>query len=269
MNLRENFKFLNLVIACTFLLPSIGLQAQKQKTKNMKKDKVVVEIWSDVVCPFCYIGKNELEKAIHKLNAEDQVEIVWHSYQLDPNFPKGQAITSTKYLSERKGIPLAQVEAMSSQLAQQGKEYDIDFKFDKALSFNTFDAHRLIQWAKTQNKSHELKTALMNAYFSQAINLSESDKLLQVVSAVGLDIKEAEELLKSDKFSDAVEEDIYQSRQLGIRGVPFFLINESASISGAQADQVFEASIAAAIKNLESQEKSANEGMCLPSGICE
>lgn len=217
----------------------------------MTSEKVKIDVWSDVVCPFCFIGKQKMEQAIAKLGAQDQVEIIWHNFQLDPDFPKNTSMSSTAYLSERKGYPEAQVRAMSAQLAQQGKAYGIDFQFDKALSFNTWDAHRLIQWAKTAHKSHELKGALMKAYFSEGIDLSKQENLLGVVEKVGLDAKKAKSILETDAYSNEVKQDIYRSRELGIRGVPYFWINEQDEIYGAQSDQVFENVIGAALKKLQ------------------
>ena len=234
----------------------------------METKKINIEIWSDVVCPFCFIGKKKMEQAITKLNAEDKVEIIWHSFQLDPDFPKDTSVPSTKHLSEKKGYPVEQIKGMY-QLANQGAAYGIDFKFDNALSFNTLDVHRLIQWAKTVNKSNELKEGFMLAYFTNGIDLSEQDNILEVVKKVGLDTTKAKEILNSDDYSQEVEQDIYQSRQLGIRGVPYFLINEKEVISGAQNDKVFENVLSDALKNVKSKETTSQEGICLPNGECK
>ena len=121
----------------------------------MKNEKVKIEIWSDIVCPFCYIGKKKLELAVSKLNAKDKVEIVWHSFQLDPVFPKGTSQSSAEYLSQRKGYPVGQIRAMQQHLVSQAKPYNIDFQFEKSLSFNTRDAHRLWQWSKQFKKENQ------------------------------------------------------------------------------------------------------------------
>ena len=210
-------------------------------------NKIKIEIWSDVVCPFCYIGKKKMEQAIAKLNAEDKIEIIWHSFQLDPDFPKDISVPSTKHLSEKKGYPVEQIKGMYNQLANQGKKYGIGFQFEKALSFNTLDAHRLIQWAKIVDKSNELKEAFMLAYFTNGIDLSQQENILKVIEQVGLDTVKAKAILNSDDYTQEVEQDIYQSRQLRIRGVPYFLINENEVISGAQNDKVFENVLSAAL----------------------
>jgi predicted DsbA family dithiol-disulfide isomerase len=202
--------------------------------------KISIRIWSDIVCPFCFIGKKKLEKAISKLNLSDQVEIEWHSFQLDPDFPKGESIPSSEYLAKRKNFPLEQINSIQEQLTASATPYGIDFQFDKSLSFNTMDVHRLWQWSKTLGKSSELKEALMLAYFTDGIDLSKEENVLQVIENCGLDKLEAESIFKSNQFSNEVDEDIYHASQIGVRGVPFFVLNNQFAISGAQDDSVFE-----------------------------
>lgn len=215
----------------------------------MRSKMVKVEIWSDIVCPFCYIGKKKLEQAIKKNGAEDRVEIIWHSFQLDPEFPKNEVIASEDYLIKRKNFSKEQLVGIQNHLIQQGKTYDIEFNFNKALSYNTYDTHRLLQWSKSFGKCSELKRGFLEAYFTKGLNLTNPDTILSIVEEVGLDKYEGEKILNSNEFSDDVELDMYQARQLGVQGVPFFLINDKASISGAQDDRVFEQIIAAALNS--------------------
>ena len=240
-----NKGILTLVLTTIF---SFSLLAQSDQDQSSNPEKVKVEIWSDVVCPFCFLGKKKIELAIQKLNAEDKVELIWHSFQLDPDFPRNTSELSTQNLSERKGYPIEQVEQMCDQLAIQGKGYQIDFQFDKALTFNTFDAHRLIHWANTFHKGSELKEALFKAYFTNGVDLSQKENLLGVVKQSGLDHLQAKEVLESDSFSQEVNNDILRSRQLGIGGVPYFLVNEKEVISGAQDDQIFDRVISSAFE---------------------
>ena len=206
--------------------------------KNIK-----IDIWSDIVCPFCFIGKKKLEQAISKLQLSEEVEIEWHSFQLDPDFPKGEAIPSSEYLAKRKNFPLDQINAIEQQLTANAKNYGIDFHFKKALSFNTLEVHRLWQWSKSFGKSSELKEALMKAYFTDGIDLSKEENVLQVVENCGLDKLKAQAILRSNQFSNEVDEDIYHASQIGVRGVPFFVLNNQFAISGAQDDSVFETSL--------------------------
>jgi len=212
--------------------------------KNIK-----IDIWSDIVCPFCFIGKKKLEQAISKLQISEQVEIEWHSFQLDPDFPKGEAIPSTTYLAQRKNYPIEQINAIQQQLTASAKIYGIDFQFEKALSFNTVDVHRLWQWSKTLGKSSELKEALMKAYFTDGIDLSKEENVLKVIENCGLDKSKALSILRSNQFSNEVDEDVNHASQIGVRGVPFFVLNNQFAISGAQEDSVFENTL----KKLNSQ----------------
>jgi predicted DsbA family dithiol-disulfide isomerase len=217
----------------------------------MESEKLKIEIWSDIVCPFCYLGKKKLQQAISKLGISEITEIIWHSFQLDPDFPANYSVSSTKYISEKKNIPAEQLREMHQYLVSQGKSYGIDFQFGKALSFNTFDAHRLWQWTKKFNKSNEAKEALFKAYFTNGIDLSHNINLLNVMESLGLDRDEAEMILNSHSYEQELEEDRYQSRQLGIRGVPYFLINNKEVISGAQDDKVFESVLSTGIKTMQ------------------
>jgi predicted DsbA family dithiol-disulfide isomerase len=217
----------------------------------MESEKLKIEIWSDIVCPFCYLGKKKLQRAINKLGISEITEIIWHSFQLDPDFPVNFSISSTKYISEKKNIPTEQLHEMHQYLFSQGKSYGIDFQFGKALSFNTNNAHRLWQWTKKFNKSNEAKEALFKAYFTDGIDLSQSINLLNVIENLGLNRAEAERILESHSYEQELEEDRYQSRQLGIRGVPYFLINNKEVISGAQDDKVFENVLSAGIKTMQ------------------
>ncbi len=145
----------------------------QQNNENMNKNVVTVDIWSDIVCPFCYIGKAKLEKAITDLHANDKVQINWHSFQLDPDFPTGVSIPAADYLAQRKGYPMDQINAIQAQLTTQAKQYGVDFQFDKSLSFNTMDVHRLWQWSAQFNKSTELKAASLTSYESDIDKTSD------------------------------------------------------------------------------------------------
>jgi predicted DsbA family dithiol-disulfide isomerase len=209
----------------------------------MQNPVINIEIWSDIVCPFCYVGKKKIQQVIEKLNIEDEVQIIWRSYQLDPDLPSEKAYPSLEYLMKKKNISAEQMQGMNEYLKQQGLQYGIDFQLDKSMVFNTFNAHRLLQWAKEFNKSSELKEAFMKAYFTDGIDLSNPENLISAVGKVGLDTQKAIEVLNSNDYSEAVENDIYQSKTISLRGVPHFLFNDKFFISGAQEDLVFENAI--------------------------
>jgi predicted DsbA family dithiol-disulfide isomerase len=216
----------------------------------MESGRLIIEIWSDIVCPFCYLGKKKLQQAVRKLGVSEITEIIWHSFQLDPDFPVNYSISSSKYISEKKNISAEQLHEMHQYLVSQGKSYGIDFQFEKAISFNTFDAHRLWQWSKKFDKSNEAKEAFFEAYFTYGTDLSQKINLLNVIERLGLERDEAEKILNSHSYEQEMEDDRYQARQLGIRGVPYFLINNKEIISGAQDDKVFENVLSAGIKTM-------------------
>jgi predicted DsbA family dithiol-disulfide isomerase len=210
-------------------------------------DQIKIDVWSDVVCPFCYVGKRKLEHALEKLSLTDQVVVEWHSFQLDPTFPRGTSVLATEHLAQRKGIPLASIESAQQRLMEQGKSYGIDFQFDKAVNFNTLDVHRLLHWSKSFQKADALKTALFKAHFTDGLDLSKSETLKQIVVSIGLDGEAAFNVLNSQHYSSEVQHDIATAQQIGIRGVPFFVFNKKAALSGAQPDSVFEEVIQQAI----------------------
>jgi predicted DsbA family dithiol-disulfide isomerase len=209
----------------------------------MQNPVITIEIWSDIVCPFCYVGKKKIQQVIEKLNIEDEVQIIWRSYQLDPDLPSEKAYPSLEYLMLKKNISAEQMQGMNEYLKQQGLQYGIDFQLDKSMVFNTFNAHRLLQWSKEFNKSSELKEAFMKAYFTDGIDLSNPDNLISAVGMVGLDTEKAKEIINSTSYSESVNDDIYQSKTINLRGVPHFLFNDKFFISGAQEDLVFENAI--------------------------
>ena len=202
-------------------------------------EKIKVEVWSDMVCPFCYLGKQKLQQAIRKLHLENRTEVIWHSYQLDPYFPVSTSMPSSRYLVE-KGYPEVQLRGMQQQLTERGRAYGIRFAFDRSVYFNTLDSHRLWQWSKLSGRENEFKEAVFLAHFTEGRDLSDPLELIATAAVAGLNPEDAKQVLESGAFANEVEEDIYQSRQLGIHGVPYFLINDKLVISGAQDDSKFE-----------------------------
>ncbi len=209
--------------------------------------KVKIEIWSDVVCPSCFIGMKQLEQAISSLDAKDDVEIVLRSFQLDPAFPKNKSMSSLKHLAEMKGYGMERVQEMCARLLPVGKKVGIDFKFDKALIYNTQDAHRLIKWSKNFDKAIELEKALFFAYFCIGTDLSIQKNLLDIIEDAGLDSSKAKEIIEKKEYSEEINIDIERAKSLGLRGVPFFLINEKTGVSGCQNDGEFEEILSSAL----------------------
>lgn len=199
-----------------------------------------IEIWSDVVCPFCYIGKRKLEKALNQFPHKDQIEIEWKSFQLNPDQVTDPSLNSLEYLSKSKGWSMPQTIQITQQVVEMAKQEGLDFQMDKTVVANTRNAHRLIHLAKESGKGGEMKELLLEAYFTDGKNVDAPETLLALGLEIGLNEAEIKEVLTSKKFDQKVEEDIYESRQIGVRGVPFFVLDRKFGISGAQADEVFD-----------------------------
>ncbi|MCR9083774.1 MAG: DsbA family oxidoreductase, partial [Cyclobacteriaceae bacterium] len=184
-----------------------------------------IEIWSDVVCPFCYIGKRKLEKALDKFPLKDQVEIEWKSFQLNPEEKTNPSINTLEHLAQSKGWSMDQTREITSNVVEMAKEQGLVFDFEKAKVANTKNAHRLIHFAKQQGKGGEMKERLLKAYFSDGENVDDPNTLIKLGAEIGLNESEIKSMLASNQFDDAVDQDIYESRLIGVRGVPFFVLD--------------------------------------------
>jgi predicted DsbA family dithiol-disulfide isomerase len=205
-----------------------------------------IEIWSDVVCPWCYIGKRRFEEALSKFEHKDEVEVVWRSYQLDPSTPTKSGQSVTEMLASKYGVSRRQAEAMNDRVTAIAKEVGLDYHMDSAKHSNTFDAHRLIHLGKKHGIQDAVKERLMKAYFVDGEAVGEVDTLVKLAFEVGIDPEEAREALKSNEFADEVLADEKRARMFGITGVPFFAIDEKFAISGAQPSEVFTEALEAA-----------------------
>ncbi|GIO24543.1 DsbA family oxidoreductase [Oceanobacillus sp. J11TS1] len=198
-----------------------------------------VEIWSDFVCPFCYIGKRRFEHALEKFPHRDQVTVQYKSYQLDPTAKHIAGKNYAETFSELKGIPLEQVNEMNKQVAIQAEEVGLIYRFDAMKYSNTFDAHRIAKLASVSGKEQALIERLFQAYFTESELLSDQDTLVRLAEEVGLAKDDVEKVLDSCKFQKKVNEDIDIAKQLGVQGVPFFVFNEKYAVSGAQPEETF------------------------------
>ncbi|HBV14506.1 DsbA family oxidoreductase [Chryseobacterium carnipullorum] len=198
-----------------------------------------IEIWSDVMCPFCYIGKNNFEQALEKLPFKNEVEVEWKSFQLDPTLDPLQPQNTIEYFKEKKGLPADQTSQMIGQVAQMGKGAGIDFNFEKALIINTFSAHKLLHLAKKHGKANEMEEALFIAHFIDGKNVGDLEELISLAEKSGIDQEEARQALTSDQFDNEVNQDIQEAKNNGISGVPFFILNGKYAVSGAQPIEVF------------------------------
>lgn len=197
-----------------------------------------VDIWSDVVCPFCYIGKKRLEHVAAEAGLT--LDVHWHSFELDPNAPAKHNTNNTERLAKKYGRSYADMEQMERNVAAMAAEEGIDFQWQKAQSGNTFDAHRLIHFAASKGLANEAKEALCHAYMTEGLAIGERDNVQLVAQRIGLNADEVKAVLDSDAFAAEVRHDEEIARsQLQVSGVPFFVFNQRLALSGAQPREVF------------------------------
>jgi predicted DsbA family dithiol-disulfide isomerase len=201
---------------------------------------VKIEVWSDYVCPFCYIGKRKLEQALEKTGLGAGAEVIFKSYELDPHSPETSEQSMVSVLAGKYGTTEAQAEGMTANVTAAAKEVGLEYNFSKMRPANTFSAHRLAKWADEQGKADQISENLLRAYFIENREIGLKEVLADIAEETGLERAEAEAVLKSDRFEKEVRADIEEARQLGVQGVPFFVINRKYAISGAQPDEVFE-----------------------------
>ena len=231
-----------------------------------------VEIWSDIMCPFCYVGKKNFENALEQLPFKDKIEVEWKSFQLDPTLPvEGASESTIDYLVTRKGMPKEQIEGMMNHLQQAGTAVGIEFRQDISIPVNTFRAHRLIHFAQRQGKGSEMEEALFLAHFTEGKNVGNIEVLTELATSIGLNKEAVVALLNSEEHTQEVKNDIEEAQALGISGVPFFVVDRKYGISGAQPIDTFAEAITQAYK--ENQPKFEMKGdqdakACGPEG-CE
>jgi predicted DsbA family dithiol-disulfide isomerase len=198
-----------------------------------------VEIWSDIVCPFCYIGKRRFEEALQKFSHADTVEVVWRSFELNPNARPEPGRTVHESLAEKKGISVAQAQQMGGQVTKMAQEVGLQYDFDRAVPANTFLGHQLIHLAAKHGRQNVAKERLMAAYYTEGQNLNDLDTLVKLAAELGLDAEEARTALMDGTYADAVRFDEYQAQQINVRGVPYFVFDDKYAVSGAQPSELF------------------------------
>ena len=203
------------------------------------EEKMIVEIWSDVLCPFCYIGKRKFEKALNDFRYKEQVEVRWRSYQLDPSADPHSNENAYAYLARVKGQSLDWSMKMHSQVTAMAAEVGLEYNFDKTKMSNSFKAHKLIQMASIKGADAEMEELLFKAYFTEGKNIGDEQTLVDLAVQAGLNQQEAREAVSSDKYAAAVQNDIIAAEQMGLTGVPYFVFNNQMVVSGAQDSIVF------------------------------
>ena len=202
-----------------------------------------IEVWSDIMCPFCYIGKRHLEAALSAFPNE-QFEIEWKSFQLDPSIVPQPDKNVYEYLAERNGLSVEESEQMHAGVVARAAEVGLDYHFEKAVISNSFTAHRLIQLAKTKGLGDAMEETFFKAYFTEGRDLNNPETLRELSVGAGLNATDVKAVLETENmFADAVKNDISEAQQIGVRGVPFFVFDRKYAVSGAQPIEHFEETI--------------------------
>ncbi|MDM7856247.1 DsbA family oxidoreductase [Cellulomonas alba] len=208
---------------------------------------LVVEVWSDIACPWCYIGKRRFSAALEAFEHRDHVEVVWRSYELSPDTPRGPGRPEAEALAEHKGIPLDAVQRMFAHVTAQAATAGLTYDFDRVLSVNSFDLHRLVHLAADaggRDLADRTLESLFSAHFERGLDLGDPEAVVAVArdagfGAAGLDDDAVRELLAGDAFADAVRADEAEAAAIGVTGVPFFVAGRRVAVAGAQPTEVF------------------------------
>jgi len=231
-----------------------------------------IEVWSDYVCPFCYIGKKQLEKAIKNSGYDGQIDVEFKSFLLDPTTPIDTEESIYTSLARKYNMSEQEVENMTKNVASRAKEVGLDYNFDDMKTANTTAAHRLAKLAAEQGKAEIYNERLMKAYFLEGEAIGRHDVLKRLAKEAELDMETVQRVLESNEYEEAIEQDIYEAQQIGVRGVPFFVFNNKYGVSGAQPQGLFEQTIeqAASAAGLKKRiEVIGQDGTICSDGQCE
>ncbi len=198
-----------------------------------------IEVWSDFACPFCYIGKTKFDNALSKFEHKDQVEVIYKAYLLNPAAPKVMEGSAIEAFAKGHRVTVEQAKAKFKMFVDNAKTVGLDYNYDIIQMTNTLDAHRIAKWAQQYNKKEIVTARFMKAYFTDGLSLADHDTLLELVSELDLDKDEAKTVLESSKYESEVRAEIEEGRSVGVRGVPFFVLNRKYGISGAQQEEYF------------------------------
>lgn len=198
-----------------------------------------IEIWSDVMCPFCYIGKRRLEHALEQVPGSEKFEIEWKSFQLDPDLVASGKENPYQYLANRKGISYQESVNMHENVVNAAREVGLDYRFDHAVVANSLDAHRLSHLAKQHGVGNALEERLFHAYFTEGKDIADHATLTELGREVGIPQDAMQTLFSGDQFLADVQRDIAEAQQIGVRGVPFFVFDRKYAVSGAQPVEAF------------------------------
>jgi predicted DsbA family dithiol-disulfide isomerase len=225
-----------------------------------------IDVWSDIACPWCYVGKRRLEGALREFPHE--VKVVWHAFELDPSAPKERdpSVSHAEYLAKKYGMSVEQARRSSERLTDVAKREGLAFDFERIRSGNTFDAHRLVQLGKVRGRQSAVEERFFSAYLEQGALMSDHATLTRLAVEAGLDEGEVADVLASDQFAADVRADEARAHELGISGVPCFVLDEQFAVSGAQPREVMLSALHQAWSERERAAELAEGAVCGPDG---
>jgi predicted DsbA family dithiol-disulfide isomerase len=232
--------------------------------------KLSVDVWSDIACPWCYVGKRRLEAALKRFEQAAEVEVTWHAFELDPSAPRVRdtTLSHAERIAKKYGVSVERARAMSQRLSETAAAEGLSFDFEHIRSGNTFDAHRLLHLAHLRGVQDAVKERLMRAYFCEGQALGEHETLQRLAAEAGLDADEVQGLLSSDLYARETRADQAQAQELGVDGVPFFVIGGRYAVAGAQPTELLLSALQKAWSELPvSPERLTADGpVCGPEG---
>ena len=231
--------------------------------------KLRVDVWSDIACPWCYVGKRRFEGALAAFAHAAQVELVWRAFELDPAAPpeRDEKVSYAARLADKYGSSLQEAEGMISRMTDTAREDGLDFHFEKIRPGNTFDAHRVLHLAHERGLQDAVKERLLAAYLSAGEPIGAPETIVRAAVDAGLDAREVEAVLSSQQHADAVRADEREAREKGIQGVPVFVFGGRYALSGAQPSEVILRVLEKAWSEEPDQPEAVVEGaVCGPDG---
>jgi predicted DsbA family dithiol-disulfide isomerase len=231
--------------------------------------KLRIDVWSDIACPWCFVGKRRLEAALARFPHRSEVEVVWRAFELDPSAPRerDRAVSYAGRLAGKYGKPIAEAERMIASMTETARGDGLSFRFDRIRSGNTFDAHRVLHLAAERGAQDAVKERFLRAYLEEGEPIGDPATLVRLAADAGLDADEVQAVLSTDAHAAAVRADEETARELGIHGVPFFVLDGRHALSGAQPADVFLGALTQVWRAIEARPVALAEGAaCGPDG---